>query len=138
MTVRAWLLDWPSQPLALGLCEVIEIVDAPEVHRVPFGPHWCRGLLYWRDQMLPLAVRKEEALDNLKIVVVAYQKSVRTPLQYAALVVRSAPRQIEVHGSMDCDTAADCALGANQLRACFKFEERAIVVPELRLVFEAA
>jgi chemotaxis signal transduction protein len=136
-SARAWLLDWPPQPLALALCEVIEIVESPEIHRVPVGPDWCRALLFWRSQMLPLAIRKDELTDALKIVVVAYQPAPRTALKYAAFAVQGTPRQIEVDASMDCAIEPGSTLDASRLRACFRFEQRSVVVPELSLLFEA-
>lgn len=134
---RAWLLEWPAQPLALAPCEVIEIVDEPEVHRVPVGPDWCRALLYWRERFLPLAMPAVGMVERYSVVVVAYQPAPRVPLEYAALPVAGRPRQIEVPADADCEPPSNCALAASHLRACFLWEERAIVIPELRSLFAA-
>ena len=132
---RAWLLEWLAQPLALAECEVIEIVDAPEVHRVPAGPSWCRSLLYWRERFLPLARPHNDSIEGLSVVVVAYQSAPRTHLDYAALPVRGLPRRIDVPIDADCEPPDDGVLMASQLRACFLHEGRRIVVPELRELF---
>jgi hypothetical protein len=134
-SVRAWLLEWPAQSLALAPCEVIEIVDEPEVHRVPFGPHWCRALLYWRARFLPMAVSADGIIEHLSVVVVAYQPAPRAPLEYAAIPVAGRPRRIDVPTDADCEPPSDCVLAASHLRACFLWEERAIVIPELRSLF---
>jgi hypothetical protein len=134
-SARAWLLEWPTQPLALAPCEVIEIVDEPEVHRVPVGPQWCRALLYWRARFLPLAVSARGMLEHLSVVVVAYQPATRAALDYAAIPVRGTPRQIDVPPNADCEPPSDCVLATSHLRACFVWEERTIVVPELRSLF---
>jgi hypothetical protein len=134
-SVRAWLLEWQAQPLALAPCEVVEIVDDPEVHRVPVGPEWCRALLYWRARFLPLAAPAGEVAESLSVVVVAYQPAPRVPLEYAAIPVEGRPRQIEVPEDADCEPPGACAIAATHLRACFLWEERAIVVPELRALF---
>jgi len=136
--VRAWLLEWPSQPLALAPAEVIEVVYEPEVHRVPVGPDWCRWLVYWRDRLLPLALPSRGALDSLSVVVIAYQQAPRAPLEHAAIAVRGTPRQIEVPRDADCDPPNEGVLAEPQVRACFLHENRPIVVPELRALFASA
>lgn len=131
--LRAWLLEWPRQPLALAQCEVVEVVGEPEVHRVPCGPAWCRSLLYWRERFLPLAAPTHR--DGLTIVVVAYQTAPRTPLQYAALAVDGTPRQFDVPPDADCDPPADGVFHPSLLRASFRMEERTVVVPNLNVLF---
>ena len=137
-SVRAWLLEWPSQPLALAPAEVIEVVYGPEVHRVPVGPDWCRWLVYWRDRLLPLALSTGFSLDSLSVVVVAYQQAPRAALEYAAIAVRGTPRQIDVPCDADCDPPRDGVLAESKVRACFQHEDRSIVVPELRALFGSA
>ena len=137
-SVRAWLLEWTSQPLALAAAEVIEVVYEPEVHRVPVGPDWCRWLVYWRDRLLPLALPARGTLDGLSVVVVAYQQAPRAPLEYAAIAVRGTPQQIDVPCDADCDPPNDGVLAEPQVRACFLHEDRPIVVPELRALFASA
>jgi hypothetical protein len=133
---RAWLLDWPLQALALAGCEVIEVVASPEIHRVPFGPTWCRALMYWREQLLPLALPENTHVHDMHVVVVAYQTQARAPLQYAALPICGHPRQIEV-GDTDCALPAACALNEATLRACFQHDGRVVLVPELSMWFGA-
>ena len=137
-TVRAWLLDWAPQMLALAACEVIEIVHEPEIHRVPFGPPWCRALLYWRNRLLPLAL-PDLAADaaTMHVVVVAYENADRAALDYAALAVDSHPRQIQVPDGTDCEPPTSCLFDHSVLRACFTHEDRVILVPELKEWFGA-
>jgi hypothetical protein len=134
-STRAWVLEWPAQPLALAPCEVIEIVDEPEVHRVPVGPDWCRALLYWRARFLPMALPAVGIVERPSVVVVAYQPAPCVPLEYAAIPVEGKPRQIDVPADADCEPPSNCVLAASYLRACFLWEGRAIVIPELRSLF---
>jgi chemotaxis signal transduction protein len=133
--LRAWLLDWPVQPLALAQCEVIEVVEEPEIHRIPVGPHWCRALVYWREQLLPLALPSDSKAKNLWIVIVAYQPASGSALEYGAIAVAGMPRQIDVPLDADCEPPAESVLRDAQLRACFRFEDRTIVSPELQALF---
>jgi hypothetical protein len=133
--VRAWLLEWSMQPVALAECEVIELVDAPEVHRIPVGPRWCRSLLFWRQCFLPLAMPYDIPLEGHSVVVVAYQAAPRAELQHAALAVRGVPRHVHVPADADCEPPGDGMFAASQVRACFLHEGRPIVVPELRELF---
>jgi hypothetical protein len=133
--LQAWLLEWSPQPLALAPCEVIEVVDEPEVHRVPVGPDWCRSLVYWRERFLPLAMPADGALDTLSVVVVAYQQAPRVPLEYAAIAVKGTPRKIGVAEDADCDPPSDGVLADSQLRGCFLYEGRAVAIPELSVMF---
>jgi len=136
--LRAWLLDWPAHPLALAQCEVIEAIEDPEVHRVPTGTGWFGAVLFWRDQLLPLALSHEQALDGMTIVVVAYQKEPRAPLEYAAIGVQGAPRQFDVPLDADCEPPADCPLAHEHLRAFFRYQDRTVAVPELQRWFAPA
>lgn len=136
--LRAWLLDWPAQPLALAQCEVIEVIEDPEVHRIPIDGGWCGAVVFWRDNLLPLALSHEQTLDGLAVVVVAYQKVSRAPLEHAAIAVRGMPRQFDVPADSDCEPPADCPLGQAQLRAFFRYQDRAIAVPELQNWFASA
>lgn len=136
--VRAWLLNWPPQPLALAMCEVVEVLQEPEVHRTPVGPDWCRALVFWRDRLVPLALSADRTLDGLTVVIVTYQTEPRTALEYAAIAVRGMPKQIDVPPDADCEPPSDCLFQQQQLRACFLHEDRALVVPELRNLFAPA
>ena len=141
-TYKAWLLEWPQQPLALATCEVVEIVDAPEIHEVPFGPDWCRGMVVWRDQLLALAVPEyslqlsvEKNAAPLTVVIVAMQAKALAPLQYAAIGVYAHPRQIDVQDGLDCDLPHDSVLPMLAARACFQIDGRAVLVPDLNSLF---
>jgi chemotaxis signal transduction protein len=136
--LRAWLLEWPVQPLALAQCEVIEVVEEPEIHRIPVGPPWCRALVYWREQLLPLALSYDSEPKELWIVIVAYQPAPGSALEHGAIAVRGMPRQIDVPVDADCEPPADTVLRDAQLRACFLFEDRTIVSPELQALFAPA
>lgn len=133
--LQAWLLEWPQQPLALAQCEVVEIIEAPEIHRTPLGPPWCRALVYWRERFLPLALAEETPLAGLIVIAVAYQTAPCTPLQFAALPAHGLPRQIDVPGDADCEPEQGTPLGAHVLRACFRYEGRTLAVPELSALF---
>lgn len=140
---RAWLLDWPDQPLALAACEVVEIVDAPEIHAAPFGPDWCRAMVVWRDRLLALALpsylldAESDSLAKtpLSAVIVAFQSKPMQPLQHAAIAVRSHPKQIDVSEGLDCERPEHCAFDASAIRACFSFDGRTTIVPELNALF---
>lgn len=137
-SLRAWLLNWPPQPLALATCEVVEVLQDPEVHRTPIGPSWCRALVFWRDRLLPLALSADRTLDGLTVVIVAYQTAPCTPLEYAALAVSGMPKQIDVPPDADCEIPSECPFQPQQLRACFLYEDREVAVPELRNLFAPA
>jgi chemotaxis signal transduction protein len=133
--VKAWRLEWPLHPLALASCEVIEIVEEPEIHRVPAGPTWCRALLYWREQLLPLALPERVDVHDMNVVVVAYQLQPLAPLQYAALAICGKPEQIEVLDGNDCELPASCPWDEQHIRACFQHAGRTHLVPELASLF---
>ncbi|MBC7982460.1 MAG: hypothetical protein H7Y02_01260 [Candidatus Obscuribacterales bacterium] len=135
--LRAWLLDWPHQPLALAACEVVEILASPEIHHVPFGPTWCRSLVVWHSKLLALALPEKTSDENINVVIVAYQTAPLAPLQHAAIATIAQPLQIQVRDGLDCEAPADCVLDAAAIRACFLHDERAVVVPELKFMFGA-
>jgi hypothetical protein len=59
-------------------------------------------------------------------------------LQHAAIAVVTQPRQIDIRDGADCDLPSSWSLGADVMRACFQFEDRVLVVPELSLLFGAS
>jgi chemotaxis signal transduction protein len=134
--IKAWKLDWPGAPLALAQCEVIEVVEEPETYEVPLGPEWCRGLLHWRGQLIPLAYGGSR--ETQFVVVVAYQPAPKEPLQFAAFAVASMPKQFDVPVDADCEPPSTCSLRFDQLRACLEHEGRPWLVPDLEQLFSSA
>jgi chemotaxis signal transduction protein len=140
--IRAWVLDWPVHPIALAACEVVEILEAPEIHPTPIGPAWCRAMVAWRNELLALAIPegmllRDDALTAISVVIVAFQLEPLAPLRHAAIAVVTQPQQIEIRDGADCDAPLSWSLGTDVMRACFQFENRILVVPELSLLFGA-
>ncbi|HEU4602163.1 MAG TPA: chemotaxis protein CheW [Steroidobacteraceae bacterium] len=131
--LKAWKLQWPGTSLALAQCEVIEVVEEPEVYDVPLGPHWCRGLLHWRGQLIPLAFGGLREAPY--VVVVAYQTAPKQPLQFAALGLTSVPKMFEVPADADRDPPPSCELREEQIRACLEHDGETLIVPELHRLF---
>jgi chemotaxis signal transduction protein len=133
--IKAWKLHWHAAPLALAQCEVIEVAEEPEIYRVPLGPTWCRGLLHWRGQLIPLAIDANQDSEGRYIVVVAYQRGAQQSLQFAAFAVTQMPQQFDVPEAADCDLPASSFFSADEPRACLQHEGNTWIVPDLHKLF---
>lgn len=135
---NAWLLEWPLHTMALAPCEVVELVERPEVHRLWFGPQWCQALLRWRDRLIPLALPGDARQEDFSMVTVAFQAAPGAPLEHAALPLSAHPRRIVVPEGCDCEPPGYLPFDRKSLRACFHFDGRVVLVPDLTVLFASA
>lgn len=111
-TAKAWLLHvGENQQIAVGEMQMVEYILRPQLIEIPLTPPYCKHVINWRKQCLPIldfGVLMGEA-ENTKVEhagVVRYQKGPRMPLLYLGLALNKEPEKITVDDSQLCDLPA--------------------------------
>jgi chemotaxis signal transduction protein len=124
---------------AIGLHEVIEVVTEGDMTPVPMAPRYCRELLQWRDQWIPVfdlaawrGLQPESATPFF--VVVGYQADVGG-IQYGCMQVPEFPEIVELSDQQACSLPEDAEWGRIAV-SCFKAEGTTVPILSLRKVFQ--
>lgn len=133
----ACLLDYAlGASVALPIHAGVELVEQPRVVRVPGMPTSCMGLFRWQGRQLPL-IDLHRHLDSSSatdvasfthVLVVAYQNSPGTPIEYGGLCAPYLVRMIEVSNSQQCTLGpSNEVLNALSI-SCFVHQGRVVPV----------
>ena len=145
-TSRAWIMEvGAGQRAAAGAPHVVEYLLATETLPVPCTPHHCRGLLYWRERMIPvvdLAPLISEggtaATTSRRAVVIAWQERPGEPLQYGAVLVLAPPGETWVSDDMVGDLAAAPEAFRHFSQSAFLHKDQLIPILDARRLFGRA
>lgn len=134
---EARLLEYDrGRYVALPLHTTMEVVERPTVVEVPGAPYYALGMLRWQDRWIPVidlctlleAYQKLSAPPRRHLLVVAYQRAPRQPLEYGAIVTVSLPRTVRVHDSQACGLPQHSDLWPLIADSCFS-ENGQVAVP---------
>jgi chemotaxis signal transduction protein len=107
----ARLLEYErGRHVALPVHTTMEVVERPVIIEVPGAPYYALGMMRWQDRWIPVidlhtlleAYQKPSAPPKRHVVVVAYQRAPRRPLEYGAIATVSLPRTVQVHDGQAC------------------------------------
>ena len=85
--------------LAIAVYELAELLEAPQVQRVPFAPPWCDELVYWAGTPIPVfdfSRGSGESADAPYVLIAAYQQHAGRPLDYIGIRVLGVPLSVVV------------------------------------------
>lgn len=130
--------------VALPVHVAIEVLDDPVIVDVPGASYYCRQLVRWRSQWLPLL-----DLDTLLraylpangggqpryVLVVGYQPAVDAPVMYGAIGLPALPQVISVTDAMQCDLPNNSDLWPILARACFRYNGQPVPVVDTARLF---
>lgn len=142
-TARAWLMDVGAGfRVAAGAHQVVEYLLSPETMSLPLTPAHCRGVMIWREQMIPvvdlaplLPGGGTQASGWRRAVVLAYQEAPGEPLRYGALLVRAAPIEVFAADDMACPLPGDPEVFRYFACSCFAHDDKAIPVLDTARLF---
>jgi chemotaxis signal transduction protein len=129
--------------VAAGAHQVVEYLLAPETIPLPLMPAHCRGVLLWREQLIPVV----DILPLLpahgvvvtggwrRAVVLAWQDAPGKPLKHGALVVRAAPVESLVADDMACALPPDAAVFGHIASSCFRHEDSPVPILDIVKLF---
>lgn len=141
----AWLFDFGADlRAAVGGRHVAEYLRAPRAVEVALAPPHARGVLVWRERLVPLldlarlAGVADDRGEPMGAIVLAYRETPESPVQYGALALVAAPREIEVRDDLACDLPATPAFWGALAAACITYEDRPTPILRVRNIFTQA
>lgn len=142
-TARAWLMDVGAGfRVAAGGHQVVEYLLSPETVNLPLTPAHCRGVMIWREQMIPvvdlaplLPGGETRVHGWRRAVVLAYQEAPGEPLHYGALLVRAAPLEVIASDDMACPLPGDPDVFRYFACSCFAHDDKAVPVLDTARLF---
>ena len=142
--VNAWLLDLGEGLLAaVGALEMVHLLpDEPALFEIPQSPIYCRNVLVWQDEILPLmdlAARllgRPGPVGQDLLAVLAFQEYPGAETRNGALLLKAPPIRIHVNDSQACDLPDSPSDWQHLAIACFELaERRPVPVLDLAKVF---
>lgn len=148
-TRSAWLFNFGADlRAAVGGQHLAEYLRAPRVMEIPLTPAHTRGVLVWRERLVPLIdlARLADGEIGSKIfqeqpqgaIVLAYRDVAEAPLQYGALALAGAPREIGVRDDLACDLPISPAFWLALAASCITYENRPLPILRVRQLFTQA
>jgi chemotaxis signal transduction protein len=136
----AWLLDFGAGlRAAVAGRHLAEYLRAPQVVEVPLAPAYARGVLVWRERLVPLLdlarLVGERPGEFIGAIVLAYREAPQLPQQYGALVLSAVPREIGVNDELACGLPAEPAFWRALAASCITHEDRPTPILRVRNLF---
>jgi chemotaxis signal transduction protein len=114
--VTAWLLDLGhGLHAAVGEREIIHVLpDPPPMFEIPRSPAYCRRLLIWQDELLPLmnlagrvtarpvAPAEAQPGDDGLVAIAAFQRHPGEAPRHGGLLLRGTPSRVGVSDANAC------------------------------------
>ncbi len=141
--MNAWLLDFgDSCQAAVGVRELLHLVNAPATFAVPHTPEYCRRVVLWQERLLPIMDIKARLgsvpLEESFLAVVGYQRQRGTYPQFGALALASPPRQLAVNDEQACPLPDESSVWRELAISCFEHQGSPVPVLNLSRIFGAA
>jgi chemotaxis signal transduction protein len=142
-SANAWLLDiGESMRVAIGMRELVQIIELPNTFGVPLAPASSNKVMFWQKRLLPvldLSIRLNhtESRGNL-LAIVAYQERESAAAGLAAIIVTAPPVRITVDDAQACTLDENMADWRELANASFTREGGVIPVLHLSRLFDTA
>ncbi len=140
-----WLKTGGAYSLAVGQHELIEVVEAHEVIDLPCGPVFCRQVVSWREEILPLV--QLSYLDGSGpdgqiqyFAIFAWQDAEGEALQHAAIALTSMPESILVNDQqiMEWSEGIVESVWHSWLMSCIEYQGEVVLLPALDRLLKAS
>ena len=124
--VAAWLLQVDRLVnVAIGQFELIHIVDEPDYLSVPQAPEYCRNVILWNDNIVPVICLTSWASgnvdsDNSGIVAIVVYKGIHNNYTYGGIKLDTAPVQARVKNDQQCQLTDNLITWEGVSLSCFK------------------
>jgi chemotaxis signal transduction protein len=131
--VNAWLLDLGGLYAAIGEREMRHLLpDSPALHTIPRSPAYCRQVLIWEDEVVPvmdLARRihpssPAAAATRGPIAIIAFQGQPRDRPQHGTLLLSAPPVRARVSDAQACLLPEPASAWRRLASACFEQDGR--------------
>lgn len=141
----AWLLQYaPSRYVAFPLKACQEIIESPEVLTVPGIVEYGLGMIFWRNQWLPLidltglllgdeAPRSSDKPSHC--LVIAY-RTADDSIAYVAVALSFFPYLLQVSNSALCALPTDYDIWRRIASSCFRYQNRRVPIIDGSKLFD--
>lgn len=141
--MNAWLLDFgDSCRAAVGVRELLHLVDAPVTFAVPCTPGYCRRVVLWQKRLLPvmdIATRVGAQPGQAPfLAVIGYQQRRGEYPQFGALMLSSPPTQLAVSDERTCRLPDEGSAWRELAISCFEHQGSPVPVLNLCRIFSSA
>jgi chemotaxis signal transduction protein len=135
-----------GQFVAFPAHTTVELVARPALLVVPGSPYYCYGLMAWQGRQIPLldlntllrAYPDERAPAIDHVLVLAWQRAPRQPIDYGAVCAPSLLQMIEVGDSQQCELPSHSDLWPLIAWSCFYHAGQAVPVLDTGRLFAQA
>lgn len=137
---NAWLLDFGQTfCAAVGTRVLLQIIDNPRLHPVPYTPQHCRSVFSWQGHFLPVvdmaSVLGAEPQPPRLLAIAGYREQPGEPNRYGAMLLAAPPVAISVNDDQSCSLPEQTEAWRNFASSCFEQQGKAIPVLHLGRVF---
>jgi hypothetical protein len=146
MRAPARLLEFDrNRHVALPVHATLEVIEQPEIVRVPGAAYYMLGMLRWNGRQLPVldlctllnAHAKAGAPRLRHALIVAYQTAPRQPIEHAAIATASLPQTVQVGDDAQCPLPDDGDLWPLISISCFQHQGQRVPVVDIGRLFGA-
>lgn len=138
--MNAWVLDLGmGYKAAVGMRELLHLIDVPRTFAVPCAPLYCHKVVFWQERLLPVMDIASRLCGTAQeaqfIAVIGYQQKRGEPPKFGTLLLASTPLRVEVSDEQACNLP-EKILGWNELAiSCFDYQGDALPVLDLNRIF---
>ncbi len=140
---RAILLDFGAGVhAAIAAGQLVELVYAPALDRVPLAPQHCNELLSWGDTFVPvldlaklIASDAQDLTEAVLVALVRYRAGSVGASFLGGLKIRGYPRLVVVNDSMASPLPSAGFPWQAFSHSCFELESEQLPILDLRRVF---
>ena len=133
---NAWLLDiGGAVQVAIGMRELVQIVDAPNTFTVPLTPACNRKVMFWQKRMVPvldLSIKLDSTESHGQLLaIVGYADRESGNAELGAIILSAPPVRILVDDEQACRLDEHMAPWREVANA--SFSQNGAVIPVLHL-----
>jgi chemotaxis signal transduction protein len=138
--LNAWLLDFGhTLRAAVGTRVLLHIIDNPKLHIVPCTPAYCRSVVSWQGQLLPV-MDMASILDGnpqipLLLAIAGYQDQTENITRFGAFLLSAPPTAIAVADTQSCPLPEQPISWNKFALSCFNYHDEAIPILNLARIF---
>lgn len=137
-----WLISFSGGAQAvIGQRELLHLIERPEAYEVPCAPAYCRKILPWSEDMLPVfdvgawSDHRATDIQDPVVAIVGFMPDGDAVPALGALLLSATPRRIEVDDAWACAIPPPLTRWRRISCACFEGDGRALPILDLKRLF---
>ena len=152
MSSAAWVLPLKEkQWVAVGQLEMIHLIHAPEFFRIPKMPRYCRDMVLWQEELVPIMDiytliegNKEPSLYQKEtitkpvfyVAIIAYCVDSDLTPNYGGILLTGKPELLTVTNKQSCPLPEKGGKWEEISHSCFTWDKKVIPIINLPILFK--